>query len=81
MPPSCRGVSGLALLHEEPGGGGPEVARERPAGVCALVCPLAVPDDQGGPALILQLPLRPHYAHTSPGGVVADDLDTVQLTC
>ena len=61
------------LVHEEPGGGGPEVSRERSAGVGALVRGAGVPDDDGGPALVLQLPL-PHYADPAPGRVVADHL-------
>ena len=61
------------LVHEEPGGGGPEVSRERPAGVGALVRGVRVPDDDGGPALVLQPPL-PHYTDPAPGGVVADHL-------
>ena len=64
-----------SLLHEEPGRGAPEVPGERPAGVGPLVGGVPVPDDDGGPALIVQLAALPDYTDAPPGGVVADHLD------
>ena len=60
--------------EEQASGGRLEVPRERSAGVGALVSQVPVPEDDGGPALLLHQPLLPDYADATPGGVVADDL-------
>ena len=72
-----RAAAATCREKEQPGSGGLEVPCERSAGVGALVRQVPVPEDDGGPALVLHQPLLPHYADAPPGRVVTDDLSIV----